>query len=179
MRHILKRIRAVKDRNEGAVALEFALLGPMLFLLIIALLEMGLLITRTVLLDDAVSQASRFMYTGAASDGRVSREDLTAFICENSRIIYDCERNLELDATVITNFTTPPDNDAPCRDSADAEFEPVSSFTPGGGSEIVLLRVCATVDLLVPWYGLSPHLTQTDTGRVQIISSLAFSNEPF
>lgn len=179
MPRVLKRLYGFKRRKDGAVAIEFALLAPILFLLIFSLLELGVLITRTVLLDNAVSQASRFIYTGAATNGGVSKEDLTDFVCENAQLIFDCERNLEIDATVINNFTAPPADDAPCRDSSDTDFEPVSSFAPGVGSEIVLLRVCATVDLLVPWYGLSPHLAKTETGRVQIVSSLAFSNEPF
>jgi Flp pilus assembly protein TadG len=46
-------------RNEGGTIIEVALLAPLFFALLLGLLDFGLLMTRWVLVENAINQASR------------------------------------------------------------------------------------------------------------------------
>ena len=173
------RASAFGRAREGATAVEFALIAPVFFMFFFIFLEMGLLMLRVASADDATSQVARLVYTGAATNGTVSSTDIETFICERVSFFEECEKNIMIEATVIETFADQPDTAAPCKDSTQPEFSPAATYNTGQQSEIVFLRVCLTTDPFFPWYGLGNYLAHTETGRIQIISSLAFANEPF
>lgn len=165
-------------RNKrGVVSIEFALLMPLFATLLFAFFEISLLMTRIVLLDDASAQVSRFIYTN--TDEGLSRADIEGFICDNVMFFENCASNINIEATVINGFADTPNTAAECRDEGDTAFTPSVSFDTGGSSEVMFLRVCITTDLIFPHFGFGDALVKTDNGRFQVVSTMAFANEPF
>jgi len=163
----------------GASAVELALVLPLFLGLVSGIVEAGWLMTKLSMVDRAVSNATRFVYTGAASnDDSVTRETIEAFICEEAAIIASCAENIALDLIVINNFSSIPTSDAECRER-DLDFEPTVTYDPGNSSEIVYMRVCVTTEIFMPLLGLGFALNKTDLGNYQFTSGLAFANEPF
>ena len=174
-----KRQRRFGPDAKGTVAIEFGLIAPVFLALVLSMLELGWTMTRIALIDNAVAQASKFVYIGAATSGNPTQAQLEQFICDEALVIHNCANNITVELTVISDFQSPPDWDAPCVDSDDVSIAPVVGYSPGGSGDIVFMRVCITTDLFTPGLGMGLALTRTDGGRTQIISSLAFMNEPF
>ncbi len=171
-----RRGRRFARDESGLAVLEFAYVGPLLLMLFFAAIEFSLLALKISMLDGAMATVSRSIYTGDP----VSRDELEEDICSQLLLISDCAENVRIEATELTTFAaTPPDDSVECVDSDQSEFQPASTFETGGGGSIVLLRVCVTTDLILPFWSLGSFLNKTDGGRYQIVSSLAFRNEPF
>jgi len=152
---------------------------PVFLTLALGIIETGWLITKFTLIDRAVANASRFVYTGAAStDASVSQASIEQFICDESVVISSCEDNIALELIVLGAFDTPPPPDTPCRER-DVTINPVTRFDPGAQEEVVFMRVCVTTNILMPFLGLGFALTKTPNGNFQFTSSTAFKNEPF
>lgn len=65
---MLRRLRKLRKNEEGATAIEFAMVAPVLFLLIFATIEMGIYFVTQSALDGAVSNASRSYKAAARSN---------------------------------------------------------------------------------------------------------------
>ncbi len=164
---------------RGATAVEFAMIGPVFFALIFSALDLGLLQTKIALLETAATKVSRSIYTGAASSGTITKEGIKIEVCDSmSFIVSDCINNLSVELTTISDFHSIPTSNAKCIDS-DNPIKPAVQYNPGKANDIVYLRLCLTTNVYVPGMGLGLSFPKTDSGKFQIISSLAFSNEPF
>lgn len=179
MKNQFKKLKRFIQNVKGTVAIEFAFIAPVFLALVLSTLELGWTMTKIALLDNAVARASKFVYIGAATGGNPTQAGLEQFICDEALVIHNCANNISVELTVITDFQSPPAWDAPCIDSDDTDLAPVVGYTPGGGGDIVFMRVCITTDLFTPGMGMGLALSRTDAGRSQIVSSLAFMNEPF
>lgn len=61
------RLRALRGNNEGATAIEFAMVAPVLFTLIFGIIEFGLMLSTQSALDGAASNAARVYKAKARS----------------------------------------------------------------------------------------------------------------
>jgi len=180
---LLKRSKRLITRllknNKGVTAVEFALVGPVFLAMLLSAVELGLLLTKVALLDNAANSISRSVYTGAVTDGSVMKEDLEETVCDTIKFLdAGCADNLAIELTTISDFTAIPDTEAVCIDSDDP-IMPVVSFNPGADNDIVYMRICLTTNVYVPGIGLGLNFSKTETGKLQLVSTLAFSNEPF
>ncbi|MEM6538124.1 MAG: TadE/TadG family type IV pilus assembly protein [Pseudomonadota bacterium] len=172
--------RSFIGNKRGAAAVEFALLGPTFLALIMSLFEVGITIAKIALLDLAVAEAAQFVYVGAVHSGSPTKAEVEQFICNRAQIFPDCVNNLTLELVPINNFTNLPPDEVPCTDSNDdEEVAPVVTYSPGAASQVMLMRVCVTTGVITPGLGIGLNLSTTDTNRMQIVSAVAFMNEPF
>ncbi|MEQ8194878.1 MAG: pilus assembly protein, partial [Rhodospirillales bacterium] len=84
--------------TRGTPAIEFAFAAPVMFLMLIATLEIGMVLFVTTLMEGALRDASRYGITGAAGAGGVSRTEQIIAIVGNRTIgLVDLnEANIEL-----------------------------------------------------------------------------------
>lgn len=170
----LSRIRQYWKDTRAIAALEFAFVGPILISMILSSFELGWLITRMSMLDDATVNASRAIYIGTAP----TKDALEDQICANAAILGNCKGNINIEATIITDFASVPDTDAECRDAGDDTFSPSVEYNTGAPGQIMFLRVCVTVDIITPGLGFGLALPKTGNGRYELVSNVAFMNEP-
>ena len=171
--------RKLWKNNEGATAVEYALIAPVFFALLFSVFELGTLSTKTVLLDLAAAKTSKNIYIGSVSSGSLTKEDLEKSICDTISLIdTNCRGNLTVELTKITDFNSVPATDAKCVD-ADVPIKPTVAFNPGVDDEIIYMRICLTTKVLMPGIGFGLSMLKTDTGKTQLVTSLAFKNEPF
>ena len=180
------RIKTVRsNRNlfqctSGVAAVEFALVGPIFLALVFSLFETGLLYTKIALTDNAIADISRTIYVGAAqSDATITSDTLKEDICDSVFIIQDCLNNITIEVTTISDFDSIPTDGEICQDSFDSAPPPATTYSPGASSQISFVRVCLTTKIITPFLGLGLKLTKNANNRFEIISSLAFVNEPF
>ncbi len=179
----MRVFRKLLKKKDGATAIEFALIGLPFFALFLSCFEMGMVFIRMAMLDHAVNTTSKSVYIGAVTQGlannTVSSDDLEQDICDVVGIVVpNCTDNITIELTEISSLVDLPATNAVCRDEGD-DFEPVVNFSPGAANSIVFMRACVTTDVYTPGLGFGLALSKTDNDRFEMISSMAFMNEPF
>ncbi len=179
----VRRLKSLCSRarndDSGATAVEFGILGPIFFVMIFSAIELGFVLTKVALLESAANEVAKQVYIGAAASGSVTKQDLEEQVCETMELVdSNCDGNLAIELTPIATYSSIPAADAKCVDKGDP-IKPTVDFIPGAGNNIVYMRICLTTNILTPGLGFGLSLPKTDNGKLQIISALAFSNEPF
>jgi Flp pilus assembly protein TadG len=85
---IVRRLRHFRRDRRGSAAVEFALVAPMFFALLFALLETGLVFFAGQLLETGIQDGARQMYTSQT----LSAADFKAPICARVSLLMDCSK---------------------------------------------------------------------------------------
>ena len=166
-----------KDRRGGA-SVEFVLIAPLYFALMLSTFEAGWLMTKSMMLERGMDLTMRDLRLGLYPNPKPS--DFKKIICDHAAILKDCESAMLLELVPINSVAdVPKAKDTVCRDrSPGADPNPKVNFTQGGASQIMYVRACVVVDPLVPGIGLALHLPLDPTGGLAMVSYGAFTNEP-
>jgi Flp pilus assembly protein TadG len=176
----LMRPKAFWRANKGSAAVEFALVALPFFALIGGVIELGLIFMAQVLLDNAMSTATRQIrtgYTQSATTAAMQQIQLDNFkhdVCLNMGgwMAYNCQDNLTLSVDNYPNFAAVPLT-SPITGSQLKMTENFNTGLPGG---IVVVRGYYQWALFMPV--LNKALVRTP-GRTLLTSIAAFVNEPF
>lgn len=177
MRRAITFLRDFRRAETASATLEFALMLPMMMLLFFSTIELGILLTRRVMLERGVDLAVRQVRIGAMDP--VTHEDLVAAICAGAGIIPDCRNQLKLemvrrDVRAWRGF----DQSADCIDRADDEAQPPRNFEPGMQNELIVLRACSLFDPFFPTTGLGASLPRQSGGAYAIVAMTSYVVEP-
>ncbi|EEW24541.1 TadE/TadG family type IV pilus assembly protein [Rhodobacter ferrooxidans] len=179
MKRLARYLGRAFRREDGTASLEFVLVVPLVLALFMASFESGLLMVRHTMLERAVDMTIRELRLGHYVNP--NHDMLRTEICSRTVVIPDCANVLKITlrpvSTVAWNI---PDDQAVCADR-DAVIQPITEFnpgTPGMDEEIMLVRVCATVDALFPTTGIGLELPKDSGGGYALIAESAFVNEP-
>jgi Flp pilus assembly protein TadG len=176
------RGRAGFARNErGAVAVEFAILALPFFALIYALLETSIVFLAGQILDSAVNDTSRKLRTGQAQTASWSIDEFRSEMCERLYGMFDCNE-VKIAVSTVAGFSnaainiTPIDPD--CRtDETKCDWTITESYTPGIGSQVVLVQAYYKWPILLNLPGVS--LATNADGTKTLSAVRVFQNEPF
>jgi Flp pilus assembly protein TadG len=169
LRQPVSRLRSSED---GATAVEFALIAMPFFGMLFAIMQTSLIMFANQTLQTMTSKASRQIMTGEikAADG------IGAFktkLCEGIDIMFDCDKVM-IEVKSFSNFgsANPANFFQPTCFTLDAEDDPSAGcWDPGGRSSVVLVRVA------YDWpFGINPENLEAKT---RLVAVSAFRNEPF
>jgi hypothetical protein len=160
MRKTLRRCRS------GKIIVEFAMVAPMLAMLVLGLIEAGIQLGTGLLLESAARDASRFGVTGATAPAGMANppSDRSQSI---RRIVVERGAGMLRDdrlAMTITSFGRFEDLGTPAAGTAG----------PGGRGEVVVYQFAYTQPVLTP-------LPAAAFGRSEFVhsSTAIVRNEPF
>jgi len=169
---IARRLR----REDGNATVEFVLLFPAIITLFLMSFELGLYLTRSVMLDRAVDISMRELRLGTLDP--MNHDQLKNEICSNSVIIPNCQDVVLVELRPVSTATWEPlGGDVTCVDRSE-EIQPVLDFVPGAANEMMLVRVCAIFDPLFPTTGLAAQMQLDPTGAYALVTTSAYVNEP-
>lgn len=172
----MKRLRRRMWREDGTASMEFVLMVPLFITIFMASFESGLLMVRSILLDQAVDITMRELRLGHLN---LPDEDmLRTQICSRTIIFADCEANMlvELDRVSTSNWQMPAEP-TQCV-NRDEEIDPVVSLQIGQQNDVMLLRICVIQDAIFPTTGIGLGLSVDANGGYALISRSAFVVEP-
>src|SRR3990167_5764302 len=154
-----RRDRAFHRNEDGAAAVEFALIAPVLFFTLLSLLEIGVVAMLTTGLDGAVIEASRRIRTGRA-DAATSAATFEEQICGKLAIAFSsCPERLVVSVERFGAFSIA---------NLAAAAPPNGQFNKGGPGDIILVKANYTWPLMSPFvataYGRTGPL-QVKIGR--------------
>lgn len=165
--------KRVADEN-GSTTIEFVLMLPVIAILATASVEIGVIMSRYVMLERALDMSVRDIRLGATP----TTEELVTEICTRASIIPDCAMSLIIDMQPIDDQAWDlPALSTPCYDREE-DIVPATEFTYGAENQIVLIRACVIVDPLMATIGLGQALDDVGGGQFYLKAASAFVNEP-
>lgn len=171
-----KALSLARD-TRGATAIEFALLAPIFFAILTAILETAVLLFAGQVLESGVQDISRSVRVGEAQRELWTVEDYKESICSRLFGLFgDCP-NMHVKVTEVDDFTSadltlPLDPD--CEENCDWTEPEV--FAPGIASSVVLVQVYYRYPSLLQ-LPFSPY--RLADGNSLLSAATVFRNEPF
>ena len=154
--------RDLRRARRGTAALEFAIAGPVLLLLIFAVIENGLMLFAQSVIENATRDAARQVMIGTV---RTSATFRTA-LCNDVSALLTCSQlqfYVQAGATFPAAVVTP---------TSTGSFG-ATTFVSGTGGQFVLVEVAYNRAYISPWLvGIVPN------GWL-LFSTQAIENEPF
>jgi Flp pilus assembly protein TadG len=173
LRKTARRLR--RDARKGSAAIEFAVIAPVFFILLMGIIENGVIYFAGSTLQYATDNAARYVRTGQAQTASMTQAQFRTMICNDITPLLACDSNLQIDMEAYTGYasatftspTTPTGGLNPALDN----------YQLGSACSVVLVRTFYTWQVLTP--GLSQFLTNITGGYHLITATSAFRNEPF
>lgn len=189
----LFRRRLRKDGTRGAVAIEFAFIAPVFFLLLMGIIETGIMFYSQNTLFLATENAGRLVRTGSAQNTafatatKCSGSGVTGaytssqawfkdqICCGISGLLTDCAGSLRVSVqNYASGFGTSFSNTT----DSSGNLQPVTdSYNPGVACNVVLVRATYSWTVATPimtWF-----LSNMAGGKHLLSATTAFRNEPF
>jgi Flp pilus assembly protein TadG len=165
--------------TRGVTAVEFAMVAPVFFFAMGAVVETGLMLFTEYVLQSSVQEAARQVRTGQAQSAGMSAPQFKAQVCELASVIMDCDADVSVYVRSDANFAAL-QAATPSYLSIGASYGGAPSSTSyvcGGPSQAV--AIIATYD----WKIVLPFMSafgNVDSGNRRRIGGFAmFLNEPF
>ena len=176
MMRFMKRLARGFRREEGTATIEFVMAVPVLLTVFMASFESGLLMTRAIMLEQAVDITMRELRLGhyTLPDSALLKTE----ICKRTVIFNDCEDNIMIEMTrVNTANWALPKTDVTCVDREE-EIQPVTVLQIGQQNDVMLVRVCVIQDALFPTSKYGLRLATDAQGGYGLVTVSAFVTEP-
>lgn len=169
-----RRRRSWLRNRDGSAAIEFAMVAFPFFLMMFALLELGMVFVVDSVLANATFETGRLVRTGQASAASMTAEQFEADLCGRMSVFSaDCADRISVDVRVIPSFSAPlPD---PMEDGKTFD-ESKLTFNYGVYGDLILVRVWYRQPLFTTF--LSQGLSRLNDGSARLMSTTAFRNEP-
>lgn len=182
-RRLCRRLKA--DAIKGSAAIEFAMVAPVFFILLMGTIEAAVIFFSQSVLQNAVNDTSRLIRTGQSacwttSGGNCQTMTAAQFrtrLCsEASTLLKNCDgADLQLDVRAYPAGFAGASNSSPL--DADGNLSPLSNFNVGNPCDVVLVRAYYKWPVFTP--GLSFFLANVTGGYHLLSSAAAFRNEPY
>jgi Flp pilus assembly protein TadG len=178
MRRLLRRAspRRFIRRQDGAAAVEFALVVVPFLGLMFAIIETALVFFADQTLETAVADSARLIMTGQAQTQKL---DITGFknaVCARIYGLFDCQNGIYVNVQTYSSFGgisyTPP---------LDSNGNLVTSnfgYQPGGPGDIVVVQLFYQWPIYVSLMSLTSLSNMANHKRL-LVATAAFRNEPY
>jgi Flp pilus assembly protein TadG len=171
---LLRAARRLKCDRRGSAAVEFALVAPVFFALLFAIIETALVFFAGQLLETATQDSARMIMTGQAQSAAYTQAQFKTNLCGRLSSIFDCTNGIYIDVQSYTTF-----GGATMSNQIDANknFNTSMAYNPGGAGDIVVVRVFYQWQLFVT--GLGYNISNLSGNKRLLMGTAAFRNEPY
>ncbi len=177
---LLSRLRR---NEEGVTAIEFAMVAPIFFGILLMTIETGIVFAASQMFDAAVTNASRQILTGglqtSGSSDASLKQQFRDLVCTNMSALLsasDCNAGLLVD---MKRFTTgiPAGSLALPLNGTQLDVTKMTCANFGNPTEFMLVRGYYQYPVYVAYLGGNPGAT--NTGSRLLVGSVAMKLEPF
>jgi Flp pilus assembly protein TadG len=170
---VAKASRRFRRNRRGSAAVEFAMIAPMFIALLFAIIETGLVFYASQVLETVTQDSARMIMTGQAQNASYTQAQFKAYVCSQVVALFDCTNGIYVDVQSYSSFGS-----VNVTDPITAKtFVPPNNYSPGGPSDIVVVRVFYQWPIFVT--GLGFNLSNLNGSKRLLTATAAFQNEPF
>lgn len=165
--------KRISRSESGNAMIEFALLAPIFFMIVVGLIEFVLFQYKTYALNHVVYEAARNLQTGEIQTSGDMEAALRQEVCDHAGAMIDCEA-ITFDVRSfqrLRDITYPP---ATFNESG----QPTNfGFNPGGPNEYTVVRAAIAHSFITPFMG---KLFGTGPDSPAIVNAFCIvKNEPW
>lgn len=181
IRNTSRFLRRFRKEDAGSPSVEFVLVFPAFIFIIVSAFELGLLMTRHVMMERGLDMAVREVRLNTGNP--ITEVQFQKMICNTAGLIPDCQNALRLEMRPLSmRFDGhQSDNSIPRAASCtnvNNPFEPARNFTSGLPNQMMVVRACGVFSPMLPTFGLGAWLSQGAGGKYRLVSTTAFVMEP-
>lgn len=167
------RLRALGD--SGVAAIEFAIIGSVFMLMLLASFEFGYMLFVQSVLDNAARDAARLVRTGQAQQSANAQTAFSTLLCNDVGAIIGCG-SIVYQSLVFNDWTSAQNsmNTPPTRDVNGNLIS--AGFSAGTQGQIVVVTVSYNYPFFTPWIG---GLLGNGTNSALLMSTVVIQNEPY
>jgi Flp pilus assembly protein TadG len=180
-KYFRRRARTVyrfREAEQGATAVEFALVAPAFLAMLFAIIQTTLFLFAQATLQSAAVEAGRMFMTGSAQNTGTTGLSQTQFasdVCPMVSALFTCA-NLQINVSTYSSFSGA-STSAPSLYNSNGSLITTGTYSPGTQGEIMV------VQLAYPWpvvgIPLGSVLPGTGYGTTEIMGISAFRVEPY
>src|SRR3978361_386729 len=125
-----KTLRLFRRNRRGSAAVEFALVAPVFFALLFAIIETAIVFFAGQVLETVTQDSARMIMTGQAQNASYSQSDFkTSVVCPKIIVLFDCAGGISIDVQSYSAFSS-----VSIANPIDAgkNFVPPNNYSPGG-----------------------------------------------
>jgi Flp pilus assembly protein TadG len=179
------------DAEKGSAAVEFAMIAPVFFMLLMATIEVGVIFFAHSVLQNAVNDTARLVRTGQTAcfslDSNNKCQAMTEAqfrnqVCnEAGGLLKNCgtdsngDSDLQFDVKAYPSGFTGVTNSSPL--NADKNLPKLTTFDVGNACDVVLVRAFYKWPVFTP--GLNFFLANMSGSYHLLATAAAFRNEPY
>src|SRR4051794_4873269 len=169
-----KALRRFRRSRRGSVAVEFALVAPIFFALLFAIIETAMVFFAGQVLETVTQDSARMIMTGQAQNAGYSQSQFKTNVCGRITVLFDCPNGIYVDVQSYPAFSGVSVNDPI---DAGKNFVAPNSYSPGGPGDIVVVRLFYQWPLFVT--GLGYNIANLSGSKRLLTATAAFRNEPY
>jgi Flp pilus assembly protein TadG len=163
-------------KNDGAAAVEFAIVAVPFFAILFAIVELALVFWAGQVLETAVHDTSRLVMTGQAQKQSFDKARFKQELCARVLGLFNCNAGMIIDVRTSGAFATANLSKPTFKTNGQVD-DTGFQYQTGGPGDIVVVRVMYEWPLIMRTFGLD--LADTPTGKRLLMSAVAFRNEPY
>src|SRR3982074_1657944 len=171
VRNALRRFRR---NRRGSAAVEFALVAPVFFALLFAIIETAIVFFASQVLETVTQDSARMILTGQAQNAGYSQSQFKTYVCGKISVLFDCVNGIYVDVKSYPGFSSISINDPI---DASKNFVPPHNYSAGGPGDIVVVRLFYQWPLFVT--GLGYNISNLSGSKRLLSATAAFRNEPY
>lgn len=160
-----------RDNHRASAAVEFAMVAPIFFALLFAIIETALMFLAGQVLETMTQNASRMILTGQAQTASYQQADFHQAVCNQIPALFTCA-NLVVNVQSFSSFETitfnSPDSNCNVQNA---------QYSPGGPGDVVIVQVSYKWQLFVT--GLGYNIANCPSSQRLLVATAAFQNEPY
>jgi Flp pilus assembly protein TadG len=169
-----RNVRRFRGAQQGATAVEFALIAPVFLALLIAIFETALFLFAQANLQNAAMQAGRLFMTGQAQNGSMTQTQLQSAVCPMVQMIFTCGNLVIVVQTYASSASA--STSAPQLYNAQGKLN-TGTYSPGGPGDLMVVQIAYPWSLVTGPLGFT--LANQSNGTSEIMGVTAFRVEPY
>jgi Flp pilus assembly protein TadG len=168
--NLLHRFRR---NRRGSAAVEFALVAPVFFALLFAIIESAIMFFAGQVLETITQSSARQILTGQAQSAALTQDEFKNYVCSQIPTLFNCG-NVFVDVQKYSGFSSVAISS---QIDNNKNFINDMHYNPGGPGDIVVVRLFYQWPLFVT--GLGYNVANLSGNQRLLTATAAFRNEPY
>jgi Flp pilus assembly protein TadG len=162
--------------NNGAGAVEFAIIAAPFLALLIAIIQTALVFFASRVLDETTEQASRYILTGQAQTSGMTQAQFANYVCQKTSTLFNCN-NLMINVQNYSSFASANTSTPTLTFDSSGAVTNQWAWSPGNAGDIVIVQVMYQWPVILGPLGY--NLANLSNGNRLLVSTVALKTEPY